>query len=129
MNFLPFRSIWVHSQLVRARVLFCRSLFPDFIVYRLIIVLYVLLWFTASDYPIGIFDLRRLITPLVSLIYGVWLPHWYLQTVLCMDYWMFTSITTKGAYPLQRIDDTLEPFRFLIFMPDIGNLKEYRVYT
>jgi hypothetical protein len=30
-------------KLVRARVLFCRSLFPDFIVYRLIIVLYVLL--------------------------------------------------------------------------------------
>jgi hypothetical protein len=66
------------------------------------------LWFTASDYPIGIFDLRRLITPLVSLIYGVWLPHWYLQTVLCMYYWMLTSITTKGAYPLLRIDDTLE---------------------
>ena len=36
------------------------------------------LWSTASDYPIGIFDLRRLITPLVSLIYAVWLPHWYL---------------------------------------------------
>ena len=72
------------------------------------IVLSVLLLFTDSDYPCGIFklffwplcclfffDLRILITPLVSSnssfghcvvcsssIYGFWLPLWYLQTVL-----------------------------------------------
>jgi hypothetical protein len=68
--------------------------------YLLAIVLYVLLWFTASDYPFGIFwplcciflfDLQLLITPLVSfghcvvcpsLIYSFWLPLWYLQTFL-----------------------------------------------
>jgi hypothetical protein len=37
------------------------------------IVLSVLLRFTVSDYPFGILDLRFLITPLVSYIYGFWL--------------------------------------------------------
>jgi hypothetical protein len=32
-----------------------------------------------SDYPFGILDLRILITPLVSKIYGFWLPLWYLR--------------------------------------------------
>ena len=39
----------------------------------------VLLWYTDSDYPFGIF------WPLCgcpSLIYGFWLPLWYLQTLL-----------------------------------------------
>ena len=56
--------------------------------YLLTIVLSVLLWITASDYPFGILDLRLLITLLVSfdhcvvcpsLIYGFWLPLWYLR--------------------------------------------------
>ena len=69
--------------------------------YILAIVLSVLLRFTDSDYPFGIFwplcclfffDLRILITPLVSfghcavcssLIYRFWLPLWYLHTLLC----------------------------------------------
>ena len=64
------------------------------------IVLFVLLWFTASDYPFGIFwplyclfffDLLLLITPLVffghcivcsSLVYCFWLHLWYLHTFL-----------------------------------------------
>jgi hypothetical protein len=72
-----------------------------FVPFLLVIVLSVLLWFTASDYPFGIFELRLLITPLVSsncccslssghcivflsLIYGFRLPLWYLQTVLVL---------------------------------------------
>jgi hypothetical protein len=35
--------------------------------------------FTSSYYPVGILDLRRLITPLVSYIYGLLLPRWYLR--------------------------------------------------
>ena len=72
--------------------MFCRSLCV-----LMTIVLSVLLWFTASGYPFGIlwplccmslFDLRPLVTPLVSydhcvvcasLIYGLWLPLWYLR--------------------------------------------------
>ena len=67
--------------------------------YLLAIVLSVLLRYTDSDYPFGIFwslcclsffDIRILITPLVSFghcvvcssIYGFWLPLWYLQTLL-----------------------------------------------
>jgi hypothetical protein len=65
--------------------------------YLLVIVLSVLR-FTASDYPFGIFcplyclsfDLRLLITPLVSFVhcivcpstYGFWLPLWYLLVVV-----------------------------------------------
>jgi hypothetical protein len=60
----------------------------------------VLLRYTDSDFPFGIFwplgclfffDIRILITPLVSFghcvvcsssIYGFWFPLWYLQTLL-----------------------------------------------
>jgi hypothetical protein len=80
----------------------CTSLIYGFwlpLWYLLAIVLSILLWFTASDYPFGIFwplyclyffDLRLLITPLVSfghciactsLIYSFWLPLWYLVAI------------------------------------------------
>jgi hypothetical protein len=66
----------------------------------LAIVLSVLLWYIYSDCPFGIFwplcclfffDIQILITPLVSfgycvvcssLIYGFWLPLWYLLAVV-----------------------------------------------
>jgi hypothetical protein len=72
-------------------------------------VLSVLLRFTASDYPFGIFwplcclfffDLRILITPLVScghcivcssLIYGFWLPLWYLLAIVLSVLLRFTA--------------------------------------
>jgi hypothetical protein len=79
-----------------------RNLITPLVSQILAIVLSVL-QFTDSDYPFGIFklwplcclfsfDLRILITPLVSsnfghcvvcssLIYGFWLPFWYLQTL------------------------------------------------
>jgi hypothetical protein len=78
-------------------------------------VLSVLLWFTDSDYPFGIFwplcclsffDLPILITPLVSfghcvvcpsLIYGFWLPLLYLQTL----HWvLFVYICLNQRSPL-----------------------------
>jgi hypothetical protein len=75
--------------------------------YLLVIVLFVLLRYTDSDYPCGIFwplcclfffDIRILITLVVSFghcvvysssIYGFWLPLWYLQTFLCIDEFQF----------------------------------------
>ena len=39
----------------------------------------------ASDYQLGIFDLRLLITNFVSSIYGFWLPTWYLR-FMASDY-------------------------------------------
>jgi hypothetical protein len=78
---------WIHRFL-------CSIL--SIIVCLFVIVLSVLLWFTSSDYPFGIFlslyclsffDLRLLITSLVSfchcvvcpsLIYVFWLPLWYI---------------------------------------------------
>jgi hypothetical protein len=69
-------------------------------------------WFPASDYPFGIFwplcclsfDLRLLITPLVSfghcivcpsLIYVFWLPLWYLLTIVLSVLW-----STSSDYPV-----------------------------
>jgi hypothetical protein len=68
--------------------------------YLLTFVFSVLLWYTDSDYPFGIFwslcflffyDIQILITPLVSFghcvfcsssIYRFWLPLWYLLTIV-----------------------------------------------
>ena len=90
----------------------CPSLIYSFwlpLWYLLAIVLYVLLWFTASDYPFGIFwplccmsffDLQLLITPLVSfghcvvcpsLIYSFWLPLWYLLAIVLYVLLRFTA--------------------------------------
>ena len=90
----------------------CPSLIYSFwlpLWYLLAIVLYVLLWFTASDYPFGIFwplccmsffDLQLLITPLVSfghcvvcpsLIYSFWLPLWYLLAIVLYVLLWFTA--------------------------------------
>ena len=37
------------------------------------------LWCTASGHTFGIFDVRLLVTPLVSLMYGFWSHLWYLR--------------------------------------------------
>jgi hypothetical protein len=52
----------------------------------LAIMLSVLLWFMDSDYLFGIFQLFFVLGHYVvcsSLIYGFWLPLWYLPTLLC----------------------------------------------
>ena len=77
--------------------------------YLVAIVLSVLLLFTASDYPYGIFwplcclfffYLRLLITPMVSFghcvvcsssIYGFWLPLWYLVAIVLSVLLLFTA--------------------------------------
>ena len=50
---------------------------------------------TASDYPLGILDVRLLITPLVSLIQGFWLPLWYL--------WFTASDYPFGIFDLRLL--------------------------
>jgi hypothetical protein len=109
----------------------CRSLF---VLFLLAIVLSVL-WYTASDYPFGIFwplyclsffDLRLLITPLVSfshcivlsfdlgllittlvsfshcivchLIYGFWLPRWYLLVIVLSVLWFRAADYPVGIF-------------------------------
>ena len=78
--------------------MFCWSFCP-FVLFLLAIMLSLLLRYTDSDYPFGIcwplcclsfFDIRILITPLVSVghcvvcpsIYGFRLPLWYLLTIV-----------------------------------------------
>jgi hypothetical protein len=72
------------------------------------------LWSTASDYPFGIFwplcclsfDLRLLITSLVSfvhcvvcpLIYDFWLPLWYLLTIVLSVLWSTASDYLFGIF-------------------------------
>ena len=91
----------------------CSSLIGSFwlpLWYLVVIVLSVLLWLAASDYPFGIlwslcclffFDWQLLITPLVSfglcvvcssLIGSFWLPLWYLLAfVLSVLLWLAAS--------------------------------------
>ena len=96
--------------------MFCWSLFVllfisfcHCVVCLLAIVLSVLLWFTDSDYPFGIFwplcclsffDLQILIISLVSfghcvvcssLIYRFWLPLWYLLAIVLSVLLWFTD--------------------------------------
>ena len=82
--------------------------------YLLAIVLSFLLWFTDSDYTLGIFwplcclffyDIQILITPLVyfghcvvcsSMIYRFWLPPWYPLAIVLSDLLWYTD----SDYPL-----------------------------
>ena len=85
--------------------------------YLLAIVLSVLLWYTDSDYPLGIFwplcclffyGIEILITPLVSfghcvfcssMIYRFWLHPWYLLAiVLSVPLWYTDSDYTLGIF-------------------------------
>ena len=91
----------------------CMSLISGFwlpLWYLLVIVLHVRLRYPASDYLFGIFwplhcmsvfDIRLLITPLVSfghciacpsLISGFWLPRWYLQMFLILKGYKCTNM-------------------------------------
>ena len=61
----------------------------------------VILWFTASDYPFGIF------CPLYfchSLIYSFWLPLWYLLSIvfLSFDFWILITplVSSNSSYLL-----------------------------
>ena len=72
------------------------------------------LWFTASDYSVGVlwslsclpFDLRLLITPLVSfghwvvcpLIYGFWLLRWCLVVIELSALWFTASDYSFGVF-------------------------------
>ena len=88
---------------------YCSAGRLSFYLFLLVIVLSVLLRFTDSDYPFNIFwplcclsffDLRILITPLVSIghsvvfpssIYGFGLPLWYLLAILLSFLLRFTN--------------------------------------
>jgi hypothetical protein len=95
---------------------FLFSVFVDLCVFELFALTIVLsvLWFTSSDYPVGIFwslhclffDLRLLITPLVSfghcivcsLIYVFWLPLWYLLVIVLSVLWFTSSDYPFGIF-------------------------------
>ena len=128
----------------------CPSLIYSFwlpLWYLLVIVLYVLLWFTASDYPFGIFwslccmsffDLQLLITPLVSfghcvvcpsLIYSFWLPLWYLLAIVlyvllwftASDYpfGIFWSLCCMSFFDLQLLITPLVSFGHCVLCPSL----------
>jgi hypothetical protein len=78
-----------------------------FLWYLLAIVVYVLLWLTASDYSFGIFELRLLITPLVSLTYAYWLLLWYL--------WLTASDYPFGIFDLRLL---ITPSVYLTYASD-----------
>ena len=78
----------------------------------------------ASDYPFDILDLRLLITPLISYIYGFWLPLWYLRFT-ASDY-PFDILELRLLYTLWYIRYTASDYPFdildlrLLFTPLIS---------
>jgi len=80
-------------------IVFCRSLFVPFVLFLMAIVLYVLLRFTASDYPFGILDSRLLITPLVSWNFSKEMQSsWQIITIL-----LFRIMSIPTIFRLFRV--------------------------
>ena len=102
-HFWPLHCLSFDSQLLITLLVSCGHCIDCPLIYvfwlpywYLVAIALSVLWFTASDYPIGIvwplywlsFDSQLLITLLVScghcidcpLIYVFWLPYWYLHT-------------------------------------------------
>ena len=91
---------------------------------------FVLFWFTDSDCPFGIFKLLLLIVlcpSVLFLIYGFWLPLWYLQTLIvdrCLSFYpfLFWSLHCLSS-KLRFLITHLAPSRF--FLQD----RRYIIYS
>jgi hypothetical protein len=126
--------------------------------YLLVIVLSVLLWFTAFDNPFGIFwslcwpsffDLRLLMTPLVSFghcvvrpssIYGCWWPRWYLLVIVLSVLHRFTafddpvgifwSLCCPSFFDLRLLMTPLVSFGHCVVRPSsIGQHNDQKIPT
>ena len=88
-DFNPGFQFWLNIWVFLCRVL--QITVCCFVIFFFAIVLSVLLRFTASGYTFGILDLRLLVTPLVSQIYGFWLHLWYLLAIVLSVLLRFTA--------------------------------------
>ena len=99
----------------------------SFCLFSFVIVLSVLLLFTASDYLFGIFKLLFVLLPFSfchcivcpSPIYGFWLPLWYLQASLCPFAFFFCHcIVCPSIYgfwlPLWYLQASVCPFALFL---------------
>ena len=98
----------------------------SFCPFSFFIVLSVVLLYTASDYPFGIFKLFFVLLPFFfchcivypSSIYGFWLPFWYLQASLCPFALFLLSLYCLFFFYLRLLITFLVPLRFsLSFCP------------
>ena len=102
-----FSGVRVAQSLVFC-VVFCRSLFCSFVIFLLAIVLSVLLRFTASVYPFGIFKLFLSFCPFSfghcvvcpSSIYCFCLPLWYHQILLVLLSFFFWPLRCLSFFDL-----------------------------
>ena len=113
------------------------------IVLHLMAIVLSVLQFTVSGYPFGILDLRFLVTPLVSQIYGFWLPLQYLRfTVsgypfIILDLRIRVTPLVSQIYgfwlPLQYLRFTFSGYLFsildlhLLITPLVSSIFSYRV--
>jgi hypothetical protein len=87
----------------------------SFCPFHFVIVLFVLLLFTASDYLFGIFKPLFVLLPFSvchcivcpSAIYGFWLPLWDLQASLCSFALFLLSLYCLAFYLLRLIVNTM----------------------
>ena len=102
------------------------SLSLSFCPFYFVIVLSVLLLFTASDYLFGTFELLFVLLPFSfchcivcpSSIYGFWLPLWYLQASLCPFALFLLSLYCLSVFYLRLLITSLVSSSFsLSFCP------------
>ena len=97
----------------------------SFCPFHFVIVLSVLLLFTASDYLFGTFKLLFVLLPfsfchciVCPSIYGFWLPLWYLQASLCPFALFILPLYCLSFFYLQLLITSLVPSSFsLSFCP------------
>ena len=97
----------------------------SFCPFSFVIVLSILLLFTASDYLFGIFKLFFVLLPfffchciVCPSIYDFWLPLWYLQASLCPFPLFLLSLYCLSFFYLRLLITSLVPSRFsLSFCP------------
>jgi hypothetical protein len=101
------------------------SLSLSFCPFHFVIVLSVLLLFTASDYLYGTFKLLFVLLPFFfrncivcrSSIYGFWLPLWYLQASLCPFALFILSLYCLSSYLRLLITSLVSSSLSLSFCP------------
>ena len=122
------------------------SFFLSFCPFHFVIVLSVLLLFTASDYLFGIFKLLFVLLPfffchciVCPSIYGFWLPLWYLQasvcpfalfllSLYCLSFYLRLLITSLVSTSLSL---SFFPFHFVIVLSVLllFTASDYLLYT
>jgi hypothetical protein len=133
-NSLPFRFTWVHHPLFLVAFVLLDLKFSDlFFFYRSLFFPFSFFFFLPL-YCLFFFDLRLLMTPLISfchcivcssLIYGFWWPLWYLFAIVLSVLFRFTA----SDYPFGIFKLFLMLYPIVLFLLQIHIYHVYFSWT